>query len=234
MPLDPEIAAYPETQKYQPPRSALDIAATRERLRQFAALAGPPAAVHRVEDLVLAGYLRARQYWPTTGPSLLLVAYFHGGRFISGDLDSHDAICRTLALAANCRVIAIDYRLAPEHRFPAAAEDAALAVQWALGQGTAVAVAGDSAGANLAAVLGKARFWDSIAGIPLNQRQRFMINRMLDGFRGKLTTVKWAKLTKCSHDTAQRDIKDLVARGVLVRNPAGGRSTSYSLAPDAH
>ena len=151
MPLDPEIAAYLEAQKHQPPRSAPDIAAMRERLRQAAVLAGPPPALHRVENLVLAGYLRARQYWPADGRGLPLVVYFHGGRFISGDLDSHDPICRMLALEANCRVLAVDYRLAPEHRFPAAAEDAALAVQWALGQGTPVAVAGDSAGANLAA-----------------------------------------------------------------------------------
>jgi acetyl esterase len=151
MALDPEIAAYLETQKHQPPRSALDIAATRERLRQGAALAGPPPPLHRIENLVLAGYLRARQYWPTAGGTLPLVVYFHGGRFISGDLDSHDAICRRLALAAACRVLAVDYRLAPEHRFPAAAEDAALALKWALGQGIPVAVAGDSAGANLAA-----------------------------------------------------------------------------------
>jgi acetyl esterase len=79
------------------------------------------------------------------------MVYFHGGRFISGDLESHDPICRMLALAADCRVLAVDYRLAPEHRFPAAVEDARLAVEWALGQGSAVAVAGDSAGANLAA-----------------------------------------------------------------------------------
>jgi acetyl esterase len=150
MPLDPEIAAWLETQKHLPPRSALDIAATRERLRQGAALAGPPPALHRVENLVLAGYLRARQYWPAAG-ALPLVVYFHGGRFISGDLASHDTVCRLLALAAGCRVLAVDYRLAPEHRFPAAVEDAALAVGWALGQGIPVAVAGDSAGANLAA-----------------------------------------------------------------------------------
>jgi acetyl esterase len=151
MPLDPEIAAYLETQKHQPPRSALDIAATRQRLRQGAALAGPPPPLHRIENLVLAGYLRARQYWPADSAPLPLVVYFHGGRFLSGDLDSHDAICRLLALAAGCRVLAIDYRLAPEHRFPAAAHDAALALQWALGLGIPVAVAGDSAGANLAA-----------------------------------------------------------------------------------
>jgi acetyl esterase/lipase len=151
MPLDPEIAAYLEAQKHLPPRASLDIAATRERLRQAAALAGPPPALARVENLVLAGYVRARQYWPTVGGMLPLVVYFHGGRFISGDLDSHDVVCRTLALSANCRVLAVDYRLAPEHRFPAATEDAALAVEWALAQSIPVAVAGDSAGANLAA-----------------------------------------------------------------------------------
>jgi acetyl esterase len=151
MPLDAEIAAYLETQKHEAPRSALDIAATRERLRQGAALAGAPPALPRVENLVLGGYLRARQYWPAAGRALPLVVYFHGGRFISGDLDSHDPICRMLALAADSRVLAVEYRLAPEHRFPAAAEDAALAVEWALGQGIGVAVAGDSAGANLAA-----------------------------------------------------------------------------------
>jgi acetyl esterase len=152
MPLDPEIAAYLEAQRRQPPRSALDIAATRERLRQSAVLAGPPPTLARVEDLVLASYLPARQYWPATDAALPLVVYFHGGRFISGDLESHDTVCRTLALAASCRVLAVDYRLAPEHRFPAAAGDAVLAVEWALGQGIPVAVAGDSAGANLAAV----------------------------------------------------------------------------------
>jgi acetyl esterase len=151
MPLDPEIAVYLEAQKHLPPRASLDIAATRERLREVAALAGPPPALARVENLVLAGYLRARQYWPAADSGLPLVVYFHGGRFISGDLDSHDTVCRTLALAANCRVLAVDYRLAPEHRFPAAAEDAALAVEWAIGQSTRVAVAGDSVGANLAA-----------------------------------------------------------------------------------
>ena len=82
----------------------------------------------------------------------------------------------------------------------------------------------------LAVVLAKARFWESIAAIPLNERQRIMLNRLLDGFEGKLTTSKWAKLTKCSQDTALRDVADLVDRGILVRGAAGGRSTSYELA----
>jgi Fic family protein len=82
----------------------------------------------------------------------------------------------------------------------------------------------------LSGVLAKARFLESIAGVPLNDRQRLVLNRLLDGFEGNLTTVKWAKITKSSHDTALRDIQDLVARGILVRNPGGGRSTSYTLA----
>lgn len=81
----------------------------------------------------------------------------------------------------------------------------------------------------LGAVLTKARFWESLQGKSVNERQQRMLNHLLDGFEGKLTTVKWAKLAKCSHDTALRDIQDLMARGILIRNPGGGRSTSYSL-----
>ena len=88
----------------------------------------------------------------------------------------------------------------------------------------------DGAQAILAAVLSKARFWEIFADFPLNERQRLVLNRLLDGFEGKLTTSKWARLAKCSHDTALRDISALVERGILVRNPGGGRSTSYGLA----
>jgi len=74
------------------------------------------------------------------------------------------------------------------------------------------------------------RFWERAQGVPLNDRQRLMLNRLLDGFEGQLTTSKYAKLAKCSQDTALRDILPLVERGILVRNPEGGRSTSYALA----
>ena len=83
--------------------------------------------------------------------------------------------------------------------------------------------------ATLAATIRKGRFWDSLAGRPLNERQRTMLNRLLDGFKGKLTTTKWAQITRCSQDTALRDITALISQGVLVQDPAGGRSTSYSL-----
>ncbi|QPB21143.1 Fic family protein [Rhizobium sp. 007] len=82
----------------------------------------------------------------------------------------------------------------------------------------------------LANVLRKARFWEAIAGGTISERQRKVINRLLDGFDGKLTSSKWAVLTKTSPDTALRDINDLVTRSILVKDEGGGRSTSYSLA----
>ncbi len=81
----------------------------------------------------------------------------------------------------------------------------------------------------LSAVLQKARFWERFAKEPLNERQIKILNRLLDGFEGKLTTSKWAKIAKCSQDTAYRDILDLIDRGALQKDPGGGRSTSYSL-----
>ena len=88
----------------------------------------------------------------------------------------------------------------------------------------------DHAETILAAVLNKARFWDRFAGTEFNERQRSMINRLLNDFDGKLTSSKWAKLEKCSQDTALRDIEDLIRTGVLMKDSSGGRSTSYSLA----
>jgi Fic family protein len=86
----------------------------------------------------------------------------------------------------------------------------------------------DGAQTILSAVLQKARFWQTLRDVPINERQRFMLNRLLDGFEGNLTTSKWAKIAKCSSDTALRDIAELVELGILVRNPAGGHSTSYT------
>jgi Fic family protein len=82
----------------------------------------------------------------------------------------------------------------------------------------------------LVEVLKKARFWDQHAETSFNDRQRKIINQLLNGFEGKLTSSKWAKLAKCSQDTALRDIEDLVRKKVLKKDAAGGRSTSYSLA----
>lgn len=81
----------------------------------------------------------------------------------------------------------------------------------------------------LAAVLAKARFWEHLKDMSLNERQQSMLNKMVDGFEGNLTSSKWAKITKTSQDTAIRDIEDLVGKGILARGKAGGRSTSYHL-----
>jgi Fic family protein len=81
----------------------------------------------------------------------------------------------------------------------------------------------------LTAVLGKAHFWERFAKTPFNERQIKVLNKLLDGLEGKLTTSKWAKIAKCSQDTAHRDILDLIERGALQKDPGGGRSTGYSL-----
>ena len=77
--------------------------------------------------------------------------------------------------------------------------------------------------------MAKARFWDQFAKAPLNDRQIKVLNKLLDSFEGKLTSSKWAKMAKCSQDTATRDIKNLIGRGALKKDPGGGRSTSYSI-----
>ncbi len=87
----------------------------------------------------------------------------------------------------------------------------------------------DDADETHSSVLHKARLWRRINPNPVNERQRRVINRMLTDFKGHLSTSKYAKLAKCSNDTALRDIRELLARGIVVKNPGGGRSTSYRL-----
>ena len=105
--------------------------------------------------------------------------------------------------------------------------DVTLWMQWFLG---CLDRAFDGAEQTLAGVFRKAEFWNKYATATLNARQRDILNRLLDGFEGKLTSSKWALIEKCSPDTALRDIADLVQQGLLRRNEGGGRSTSYSLA----
>lgn len=99
-------------------------------------------------------------------------------------------------------------------------------IEWFLGcLGRAI----EGASLTLNKVVYKAKFWEVLAEAPLNDRQKKIVNRMLDGFEGKLTSSKWAKIAKCSQDTAYRDIIDLIEQGILTKNQEGGRSTSYSL-----
>jgi Fic family protein len=84
--------------------------------------------------------------------------------------------------------------------------------------------------ASMQNILQKAEFWEKHKNTPVNERQRLMINKLFDDFYGKLTSSKWAKITKTSTDTALRDIKDLMEKGILTQDKAGGRSTNYTLA----
>ncbi|WP_424015582.1 alpha/beta hydrolase [Halorubrum xinjiangense] len=120
-----------------------------------------PPSVGATESITLpgpAGDLDARLYLPDGNPPHPTVVFFHGGGFVLGSIETHDWLCRHLTRESNCAVLSVEYRLAPEHPFPAAVEDAYAAVEWAADsterlRGTGdVAVAGDSAGGNLAAV----------------------------------------------------------------------------------
>ena len=168
MPLDPAAknlldllvaAGRPKVWQLSPPEA-------REGLRALAEAAdAKDVPIGRIENATLAGAeggLPYRSYTPLdagTEPLPVLI-YFHGGGFVIGDLDTHEGLCRMLANASGCRVISVAYRLAPEHKFPAAVEDAYAAVCWVAGHarelgidGNRVAVGGDSAGGNLSAVV---------------------------------------------------------------------------------
>lgn len=152
-----EIKA-PRYETFTPDEARAAMAASRKA----AALVPPP--IYAVRDIAMAGVhgdvIQARLYMPCDAAGLPLLVFFHGGGFVLGDLDSHDILCRRLAIASDCAVLAVDYRLAPEHKFPAAVDDAIASVEWVLAHaaelgidGTRIGLGGDSAGANLATVV---------------------------------------------------------------------------------
>ena len=147
-----------------PPVHTLSAADARRFYRERRALTQPDApALPVVRDLSAdgpAGPIPLRLYRPAADGTLPVLLYFHGGGWVIGDLDTHDVLCRQLALGAGCAVVAVDYRMGPEHRFPAAVDDCLAATRWvganaaALGvDPSRLAVGGDSAGGNLAAVV---------------------------------------------------------------------------------
>jgi acetyl esterase len=146
-----------------PPINELSVDEARQGAAAMAAMQGDPEPVASVADLIVPGLdsgIPIRIYGPIgKGPFPVLV-YFHGGGWVIGDIESSDGLCRTLANAAGCIVVSVGYRLAPEHPFPAAADDAYFATLWVAmnasgfgGDPSRIAVCGDSAGGNLAAVV---------------------------------------------------------------------------------
>ncbi|MEZ5238787.1 MAG: alpha/beta hydrolase [Microthrixaceae bacterium] len=150
-------------------RNALTLGSVEQRraeLRRTAALGMPRARHLHVVDRVIPGpeaELPVRIYRPFgLGATPPAIVFFHGGGWVVGDLDTHDGSCRALAVSSGCVVVSVDYRLAPEHRFPAAPHDCLAAYRWVVANAAeisvdpaAVAVAGDSAGGNLAAVVAR-------------------------------------------------------------------------------
>ena len=165
MPLDPQAKALLDQMVAMggPPLHTLSVPDARTLMVALAGMSGTrDLPLAKVEDRTIpgpAGAIPVRVYTPHgTGPLPLLV-YFHGGGWVIGNLDTHDGVCRELAHGAGCVVMSVDYRLAPEHKFPAAAEDCYAAVAWAGAHAseigadpTRIAVGGDSAGGNLTCV----------------------------------------------------------------------------------
>jgi acetyl esterase len=165
VPLDPAAKALMDAMEATFP-DVLTMTAPEARAhlkRMFGSLAIEPEAVARVENRFIPGPdspVPVRMYWPHGSPAKPLPAliYFHGGGFVICDLDSHDPTCRAITNSVGCVVVSVDYRLAPEHKFPAATEDAYAATLWVAANAAAldidperIAVGGDSAGGNLTA-----------------------------------------------------------------------------------
>jgi acetyl esterase len=159
--LDPGLIALIDGMRAAPPLESLPMAAIRDIMRVMGTDPGAPQSIGTSDLTIpgLAGPLRARRYRPagakTAGPGIV---YFHGGGFIGGDLDTHDGACRRLSRASNVQILAIDYRLAPEHPLPAPFDDAEAAVRWTFDHADdlgltreRIGVCGDSAGALLSA-----------------------------------------------------------------------------------
>lgn len=147
-----------------PALNTLSVEDARKMLAMMGELSGlEPEPVAKVDDRLIpgpAGQIAVRIYTPQGGGPFPVLVFFHGGGFALGSIETHDELCRALTNAAGCIAVSVDYRLAPEHRFPAAVDDCYAATRWVAenanaigGDPTRIAVGGDSAGGNLAAVI---------------------------------------------------------------------------------
>jgi len=165
VPLDPQVRTILEQAAALglPAYHELSPAKARQQMLDLTPALDPLLTVERVENRSIpgpGGEIPLRLYYPAGEPPFATLVYFHGGGWVIGDLDTHHGLCHALAKTSGCLIVAVDYRLAPEHRYPAAIEDAYAATRWVAGNSdliqadpTRFAVGGDSAGGHLAAVV---------------------------------------------------------------------------------
>ena len=227
MPLDPRVKRFLNVLAAGNPPDAR-TATVEERRAGLASLmgfAGPPIAMERIEDRTLpgpGGALRIRLYSPSSDDQLPGLIYFHGGGFVAGSLETHDSIARALAQSGAVRVASVDYRLAPEHRFPAALEDALAAVRYIsehaseFGIDSArLSVCGDSAGATLAAATCQAL---ARAGDPA-LRLQLLLCPILDYSRSTVSKRELSSGYLIDQATLDHDLKYYLPAGIEASDP---------------
>lgn len=165
MPLDEQVEEFltQMNSAKNKPYSQMPVEQARRQMVVATTLLGPGPKMHRTEEIAIeveGGQIPVRVYHPADVQNLPVLIYFHGGGWVLGNVDTHDGYCRALAAGAGIKVVSVDYRLAPEHKFPTAAEDCYAATCWISknaaslgGDPQRIAVGGDSAGGNLAAVV---------------------------------------------------------------------------------
>jgi acetyl esterase len=163
MPVDPQIRALLDKAAGAPATHTLPVAAARAQFEARTALLARPADIAGVREATIEGAggpLRLRLYTPHGSGRLPLLVFYHGSGFVLCSLDTHDGMCRNLCAGAGCVVASVDYRLAPEHKFPDGLDDCLQATRWAAAHAgelgadaSRIAIGGDSAGGNLAAVV---------------------------------------------------------------------------------
>jgi acetyl esterase len=240
--LDTQVLLKLAERHPPPPPASRTPAAAREEIRHSVrVVAGAPIEIASVHETTIAGAdgpLRARMFVPSEardGSAGPLIVYYHGGGWVVGDLDTHDQPCRLLAKASGARVLSVDYRLAPEHRFPAPVDDALAAFYDAvssaerLGADPArVAVAGDSAGGHLAAVTAQLAVAAAGGPVPAFQLLIYPVTDFAEVAQSRLEFAEGFLLTKESMDWFEEqflgpdgDRRDPRASPLLAEDLAG-------------
>jgi acetyl esterase len=244
VPLDPDAQTLLDMVRVAN-RPAFETVTPDDARRLYAAgrtvLAPEPMPVAEVRDLTMpgpGGDIPLRLYRPVAGKTLPILVFFHGGGWVVGSIETHDTVCRHLAVRAECAVLSVDYRMGPEHKFPAAVEDCVAATEWTADNAGAlgvdpvrIAVGGDSAGGNLAAVVALAA---RDRGRPLLSHQLLLypatdaamshpsVERYAEGYLLTRTTMRWFydQYLRGSEDVADWRVSPLRAPDLSSVAPA--------------